>query len=100
MKNSENWPGQKVIDINEECKNKYHTECTTNLVEGVDSKNDSYFLENVIKTDNSRSLRKLFRVTCYVLRFVKNLSARLRSDKEKIVKGVICFDEMLEVKHL
>ena len=90
LKNSENWPVQ-ITDINEECKNEYCTECTTNLVEIVDSKNDSYFLENVIKIDNFSSLKILFRVTCYVLRFVKDLFATLRSDKEKIIKGVVFF---------
>ena len=96
LKNSENWPTQKVIDINEECKNEYYAECTTNLAESVDSKNDSCFLENLIKIENINSLKKLFRVTCYVLRFVKNLLAKLRSDKDKIIKGVISFDEMSE----
>ena len=48
LKNSENWPVQKVIAINEECKNEYYAECTTNLVESVDSKNDCCFHENLI----------------------------------------------------
>ena len=86
MKNSENWPVQKVIDINKECKNEYYTECTTNLVESVTSKDDSYFLEDDIKIDSFSSLKKLFRVTSYVLRFVKNLLATLRSDKEKVIR--------------
>ena len=37
----------EVIAINEECKNEYYAECTTNLVESVDSKNDCCFLENL-----------------------------------------------------
>ena len=48
-------------------------QCTTNLVETVDSKNDSCFLENVIKIENVSSLKKLFRITCNLLRFRKNL---------------------------
>ena len=77
LKNSENWSVQKVIDIDEECKNEYYAECTANLVKIVDSKNDSCFLENVIKSENFSCLKKLFRVTCYLLRFVKNLLAKL-----------------------
>ena len=34
------------------------------------------------------------------MRFVKNLLAKLRSHKEKIIKGVISFDEMSEAKYL
>ena len=34
------------------------------------------------------------------MRSVKNLLATLRNDKEKIIKGVISFDEMSEAKHL
>ena len=37
----------EVIAINEECKNEYYADCTTNLVESVDSKNDCCFLENL-----------------------------------------------------
>ena len=100
LKNRENWPVKKVIDIKEECKNEYYAECTTNLVKSVDSKNDRCFLENVIKTENLNSLKKLYQVTCYLLHFVRNLLAKLRSDKEKIIKGVISFDEMSEAKYL
>ena len=35
-----------------------------------------------------------------MLRFVKTLLAKIRSDKEKIIKGVISFDEMSEAKCL
>ena len=62
----------------------------------VDSKNDSCFLENLMKVEKFSSFKKLFRATCYVLRFVKNLLAKLRSNKEKIIKGVISFDEISE----
>ena len=68
--------------------------------QSVASKDDSYFLEDVTKIDNFSSLKKLFRVTSCVLRFVKNLLAILRSDKEKIITGAISFDEMSEAKHL
>ena len=71
-------------------------QCRTNLVGNVDSKNDSCFLENLMKIENFSSFKKLFCATCYVLRFVKNLLAKLRSNKEKIIKGVISFDEISE----
>ena len=100
LKSSENWLVQKVIDINEECKNAYYAEFTTNLVKSIESKNDRCFLEDLVKTENFSTLKKLFRVTCYVLRFVKNLLAKLRSHKEKIIKGVISFDEISEAKYL
>ena len=100
LKNSENWPVQKVIDINEEFKREYYAECTTNLVETVDRKNDSCFLRNLEKIENFSSLKKLFRVTCYVLRFVKNLLAKLRNNKLIIFKSVISFDEMSEAKYI
>ena len=45
-------------------------------------------------------MKKLFRITCQILYFVKNLLAKLRSDKEKIVKGVMSFVELSEAKHL
>ena len=52
--------------------NEYYAQCTTNLVENVNNKNDCCFIENVIKIENF-SLTKLFRVTCSVLRFAKSL---------------------------
>ena len=64
LKNSENWPVQKVIDINEEFKIEYYAECTRNLVATVDRKNDKCFLGNLEKIENFSSLKKLFRVTC------------------------------------
>ena len=85
LKNSENLPIKKIIDINEECKNEYYPECTTNLVKSVNSKNNSCFIENVIKIGNFSSLKKLFRVTCYALLSMKNLLTKLESDKEKII---------------
>ena len=93
MRNSEDWPIQKVIDINDEYKKKYYAECTTDLVEIIDSKNDSCFVENLL-IGNFGSLKKLLQVTCYVLRFVKNWSAKLRSDKEKIINEVISFNKI------
>ena len=90
----------EVIDINEECKNEYYIECTRNLVESVDSKSYSCFLENVIKIENFSSLKKLFRFTWYVLRFLENLLTKLQSDKKKIIKGVNSFDEVSEAKYL
>ena len=100
LKNSGNGSVQKVIDINEECKNEYYAEGMTNSVESVDRKNDSYFLQNLIKIENFSSLKKSFRITCYVLHFAKNLFTKLRCDKEKIIKGVISSDEMSEAKYL
>ena len=58
------------------------------------------FFEKVIKIENFRSFKKSFRVTCYVLRFVKNLLGKLQSDNEKIIIGVISFGEMSEAKYL
>ena len=49
LKNSENLPALKIIDVSEECKNEYYAECMT--VESVDSKNDSCFLEDLIKNE-------------------------------------------------
>ena len=72
----------------------------TNLVESVDSKNDSCIFETLEKREHFSSLKKQFRITCYVLCFAKNLLAKLRSDKEKIMKGVISFDVMSEAKYL
>ena len=60
------------------------------LVGSVDSKKESCFLENVIKIENFSSLEKLFRVTCYVLRFVKNLLAKLQSDKKMLFPLMKC----------
>lgn len=52
LPNSENCPVQKTIDINKGCKKEYHAECTTNLVKNFNSKNDSCFIENVIKIES------------------------------------------------
>ena len=50
---------------------KYYAECTTDLVEIIDRKNDSCFVEHLL-IGNFGSLKKLLQVTCYVLCFVKN----------------------------
>ena len=86
LKNNENWPVQKVININEECKNEYYAECTTNLVESVDSKNDSCFLENVVKTENFSSLKTLYRVNYEVIqrKLLKVLFHSMKCQKQNI----------------
>ena len=72
LKDSENWPVQ-VIDINEERKSEHYAECTTNFVGSVNSKNKSYFTENVIKIEHFSSLKNLFRVNCYVSGFLRRI---------------------------
>ena len=91
---------KKVSDTNEECKSDYYSQCTTNLIESDSKKEDCYFMENVIEIERFSLLKKLFRVTCYVLRFKKNSLAKLRNEIEKFIKGVIFFDEMSEPKYL
>ena len=81
---------------------KYYAECTTNLVQSVDSKNKSCFHDDIIKIENFSSLKKLFPVSCLVLqalRFVKNSLANLQSDEENIIVDVICFDEISGAKY-
>ena len=81
---------------------KYYAECTTNLVQSVDSKNKSCFHDDVIKIENFSSLKKFFPVSCLVLqvlRFVKNSLANLQSDEENIIEDVICFDEISGAKY-
>ena len=51
-----------------------------------------------MKFGNFSSLKKLFRVTYYVLHFVK--LAKLQSDKDKILAEVIFCDEMSTAKYL
>ena len=82
LKNSDNWPVLKGIDITKECKNEYYAECTTTLVQIVDSKSDSCFLENLIKIESFSSLKKLFRVIKRKL--LKVLFSSMKSQRQNI----------------
>ena len=101
-----NFNEEKSIEVNMDIMNKIVNDYTGEVIRNnvtrhtlINSKSDLVEIAKVIDTNKYCNLRKLFKVTGWVLRFVNNL-------KSKISRGILISDEHLtldeynQVKHI
>ena len=57
-------------------------------------------IDSIIEIEHFSSLQRLFRVTCYVIRFIKNILSKVNESPNSFITGIVSSEELAHCKKL